>query len=127
MRSPFLIAAAAIALAACGGEPSRPTTSTTPTPPSPPTSTPATTSGTGAADGASCRVATDCASGVCEGEGCTDDAPGTCVAAARACTKDFRTYCGCDGVTFHGSGSCPGARFAHREACEGAVDGEAAP
>ena len=64
-----------------------------------------------AADGASCLAASDCASGVCEGQGCGDDQPGTCALAARPCTKDYRPYCGCDGVTFHGSGSCPGQRF----------------
>jgi hypothetical protein len=66
-------------------------------------------------DGSPCTAATDCASGVCEGEGC--DKPGVCVAANRPCTKDLRQYCGCDGKTFSGSGSCPGARFSKRSAC----------
>lgn len=68
-------------------------------------------------DGAACLVATDCASGVCEGLGCGRDAPGVCAPARRRCTKDRRAYCGCDGTTFYGSGSCPGRRFAAREAC----------
>lgn len=67
------------------------------------------------ADGASCKAGTECASGVCEGEGC--DTPGVCMPAQRACTKDLREYCGCDGRTFRGSGSCPGARFSKRSAC----------
>jgi hypothetical protein len=66
-------------------------------------------------DGSACESAGDCASGVCEGEGC--DKPGVCVAKNRACTKDLRQYCGCDGKTFSGSGSCPGARFSKRSAC----------
>lgn len=70
-----------------------------------------------APDGARCLAAADCASGICEGLGCGDDAPGTCAPAARACTKDLRTYCGCDGQTFRGSGSCPGKRFSARAAC----------
>jgi len=66
-------------------------------------------------DGSACTTATDCTSGMCEGEGC--DTPGVCVAATRPCTKDLREYCGCDGKTFRGSGSCPGARFSKRTAC----------
>jgi len=69
------------------------------------------------ADGTPCRAASDCASGVCEGEGCGDDQPGTCMAAARSCTRDYQTYCGCDGQTFKGSGSCPGQRYANRGEC----------
>lgn len=68
-------------------------------------------------DGASCFSATDCQSGVCEGEGCNADRPGTCVARARACTRDLRPFCGCDGVTFRTSGSCPGRRYASRGEC----------
>jgi hypothetical protein len=71
-------------------------------------------------DGAPCLIARDCASGVCEGEGCTAARPGTCAPASRGCTKDLREYCGCDGVTFRSSGSCPGARFAIRGECPAA-------
>ncbi len=67
--------------------------------------------------GASCLSADECQSGVCEGEGCSDDTPGTCADASRMCTRDLRQYCGCDGVTFGSSGSCPGQRYAHKEAC----------
>ena len=69
---------------------------------------------------APCLAASDCASGVCEGQGCGDDQPGTCQPAARACTKDLRTYCGCDGQTFRGSGSCPGQRNAAAGECKAA-------
>lgn len=71
-----------------------------------------------AADGEPCQAAADCQSGVCEGEGCGADTPGTCASTKRACTRDYRPYCGCDGQTFHGSGTCPGQRFAHRGECE---------
>jgi hypothetical protein len=67
--------------------------------------------------GAPCLLASECESGICEGEGCGPDAPGVCAAKSRACTRDLRSYCGCDGVTFRGSGSCPGKRFAARGAC----------
>jgi hypothetical protein len=67
--------------------------------------------------GAACLISSECESGVCEGEGCTDDRPGTCVARSRACTRDLRQYCGCDGKTFGASGSCPGRRFAARGPC----------
>ena len=66
--------------------------------------------------GAQCSAATECESGVCEGEGCGDTA-GTCAPAQRACTRDLRQYCGCDGKTFQASGSCPGQRFSARQAC----------
>lgn len=68
-------------------------------------------------DGAACLKASDCASGVCEGHGCTDTTPGTCAPAERACTRDRRPYCGCDGETFYSSGSCPGRRYARQGTC----------
>ncbi len=71
----------------------------------------------GRPDGAACLISTECASGVCEGEGCTEDRPGTCAPGSRACTRDLRQYCGCDGKTFGASGSCPGRRFAARGRC----------
>ncbi len=70
-----------------------------------------------AADGASCLKNEDCASGTCEGEGCGGDQPGTCAPAQRGCTKDLRSYCGCDGKTFKTSGSCPKRRYANKGAC----------
>ena len=69
------------------------------------------------ANGAACSLARDCRSGVCEGQGCGAGA-GKCVARQRMCTKDYRPYCGCDGKTFHGSGSCPGKTFAYRGECK---------
>jgi hypothetical protein len=78
------------------------------TPPSPPT---------GGADGATCLAAADCASGICEGQGCDTATPGKCMPRARMCTQDYREYCGCDKKVFHGSGSCPGKRYLARGAC----------
>ena len=66
-------------------------------------------------DGIPCASGPECQSGVCEGEGC--DVPGVCMPANRACTRDSREYCGCDGATFRGSGTCPGARFVKRGPC----------
>jgi hypothetical protein len=78
------------------------------------------------AAGEPCLEAGDCASGVCEGPGCGPDQPGTCAPAQRACTRDLRPYCGCDGQTFRTSGSCPGQRFAFRGEC-GEVRGAGQP
>lgn len=71
------------------------------------------------AAGDSCTAADQCGSGVCEGEGCGDDTPGTCAAPHRMCTRDARSYCGCDGKTFVSSGTCPGQRYASTGACDG--------
>jgi len=71
-----------------------------------------------AADGATCHAAADCQSGICEGEGCGDGTPGTCKSRKRPCTADLRPFCGCDGVTFRGSSSCPGRRYAARGDCK---------
>ena len=71
----------------------------------------------GEPDGSPCLVGPECASGVCEGEGCSEDRPGTCAPRSRACTKDLRQYCGCDGKSFGASGTCPGRRFAARAPC----------
>jgi len=69
------------------------------------------------ADGAGCTEPGQCASGVCEGQGCGADAAGTCVPAQRICTKDRRAYCGCDGSTFLASGTCAGRRYASKGDC----------
>jgi hypothetical protein len=89
-----------------------------PPPPAPPPAAPL------AQDGARCSQASDCQSGICEGEGCGANG-GICAVKNRACTKDYRAYCGCDGVTFHGSGSCPGRRYAHRGECKSTAKREA--
>jgi len=68
--------------------------------------------------GAPCRVGTDCASGVCEGEGCDDNALGMCTDELRMCTADIVDYCGCDGQTFQSSSACANQRFEHRGSCE---------
>jgi hypothetical protein len=78
------------------------------------------------ADGSPCLAASDCQSGVCEGQGCGDDQPGECKPAARACTRDLRPYCGCDGQTFRSSGSCPGQRYAAAGECAAPSKGDGA-
>lgn len=76
-------------------------------------------------DGPLCTTDADCGDGICEGVGC-GEMEGRCVARDRMCTRDLASYCGCDGATFQNSGSCPGARFAYRGACEPKLaDGEA--
>lgn len=116
VRHPVLLVLAALALAACPAN-----NTPQPSPPSPPPGTgyepPPTPHGAPA--GAACAAPTDCASGVCEGEGCGATL-GVCAEASRACTKDLREYCGCDGVTFGASGSCPGRRFAYAGECKAA-------
>ena len=64
--------------------------------------------------GAACAAAGDCVSGVCEGLGCGPGALGVCVSPDRGCTRDIKTYCGCDGVPFEASGTCPSRRYAAR-------------
>jgi hypothetical protein len=71
----------------------------------------------GSTPSGTCLSNADCNGGVCEGEGCGDDQPGTCKPADRMCTRDSRPYCGCDGQTFRGSGTCPGQRYAHAGEC----------
>lgn len=68
-------------------------------------------------DGAACTQGDECASGICEGEGCGVD-EGRCAPRLRGCTKDLQAYCGCDGQTFQASGTCPGSTYRHRGACE---------
>ncbi|MBX2798713.1 MAG: hypothetical protein KTR31_13615 [Myxococcales bacterium] len=72
--------------------------------------------------GSACLAAEDCASGVCEGQGCDEASPGICAEATRPCTADARPYCGCDDVTFTSSGTCPGARYAHEGPCDDGAD-----
>ena len=82
---------------------------------------------TSRAEGSACDTAAECASGICEGRGCDAGAKGVCASPNRACTRDLRTYCGCDGRTFESSGSCPGRRYAHEGQCSapaGATEGD---
>jgi hypothetical protein len=74
--------------------------------------------GTLTRDGGACERAIECQSGICEGQGCGADRKGVCMSRNRACTRDIRTFCGCDGKTFQGSSSCPGQRFASRGKCK---------
>jgi len=96
-------------------EPATPTESAPPTTQGPPATQPAPPAI--GADGATCLKSEDCASGICEGQGCDDAHPGTCAPKSRGCTRDLRAYCGCDGKTFSTSGSCPGRRYAAKSAC----------
>ncbi len=66
--------------------------------------------------GATCDLASECASGICEGQGCGTN-EGVCGATDRMCTRDLRPYCGCDGQMFNASGNCPGKRYSARGAC----------
>jgi hypothetical protein len=70
-----------------------------------------------------CLSDADCDGGVCEGQGCDGDEPGTCAPKSRMCTRDSRAYCGCDGQTFRASGSCPGRRYAAEGECGTAGSG----
>ncbi|HUS27524.1 MAG TPA: hypothetical protein VMZ53_03415 [Kofleriaceae bacterium] len=120
----------ALLIAACGAPPlareehpapppPSPSEPATPTEQAPPTPT---MGGSGAQpDGAPCLAESECASGVCEGQGCGPDQPGACAPKARGCTRDRRQYCGCDGITFFSSGSCPGHRYASKGACSGSA------
>jgi len=75
--------------------------------------------GGGAADHACTRDA-DCGEGeACIGPGCDGVVEGGQCRSTTMCTRDLQTYCGCDGTTFRGSGSCPGRPFRARAACEG--------
>jgi hypothetical protein len=69
-----------------------------------------------------CTSTADCGPGLecLGGEGC--GTPWTCQPAlGRPCTADFSPFCGCDGVTFGGSSSCPPRPFLHRGPC-GPID-----
>jgi hypothetical protein len=76
-------------------------------------------------DGQLCDTSADCPEGqICEGPGCGPQ-QGRCVVSGRICTRDLAQYCGCEGATFTGSGTCPGARYAYRGPCAPALeDGE---
>jgi hypothetical protein len=73
-------------------------------------------------DRRACTSSAECGGGrVCWGvPGC--GGAWTCV-RARGCTRDEVPFCGCDGVTFVASSTCPGRPFAHRGPCH--VEGAA--
>lgn len=68
------------------------------------------------ANGAPCSRGAECESGVCEGMGCGVD-EARCAPQGRACTRDLVPYCGCDGVTFSASSTCPGRPYRARGRC----------
>lgn len=112
----ILLAFATAALVGCGGDLVRPipgddagtdaspTQDVTPPPP----------------DGARvCVTTADCAPGeeCLAHEGC--DTPSYCgPALGRPCTDDIATFCGCDGMTFFGSSTCPPRSYRWRGPCE---------
>lgn len=68
--------------------------------------------------GSICSDSDECAAGEeCQGDVACGGAPWRCGPAGN-CNLDLVAYCGCDGVTFHGSSTCPGRPFAHRGGCE---------
>jgi hypothetical protein len=66
--------------------------------------------------GRTCTGVTGCGQGeLCQGpEGCTT--PWTC-GPSRPCTRDLAQFCGCNGVTFQGSSSCPPQPYKHKGPC----------
>lgn len=111
---------ALLALLACAGTPSATAPVPAPPPPASPAPPVAPPLEEAAAVGKACLSEADCGPEmVCEGQGCGEDSPGRCQSALRACTMDLQPWCGCDGQTFHASGSCPGRRFAARGECGG--------
>jgi len=52
---------------------------------------------------------------ICIGSGCAG--PWSCVLSGRLCTDDSAPYCGCDGVTFYDSSTCPTQPFEYQGAC----------
>jgi hypothetical protein len=92
--------------------------SSTPSPSETPADDPGTTPAP-ANDAKHCNTDADCGDGVCEGLGCGEN-EGVCAPKQRMCTRDLRTYCGCDGAEFRSSGSCPGKRFANEGPCAAA-------
>jgi uncharacterized protein YceK len=66
-----------------------------------------------------CTTTADCRPGLecLGGEGCS--IPWTCQPAlGRPCTDDFSPFCGCNGMTFFGSSSCPSQPYRYRGPCD---------
>ena len=71
-----------------------------------------------------CTNAEPCTGGaICVGEGCGET--WSCVFTAMPCTDDAAPHCGCDGVTFYDSSTCPTQPFAHRGECGAVVNCDA--
>src|SRR5262245_43060201 len=91
----------AVLVASCGSR-----TTSAPPPVEPPPSETATPTETGPVasgpsvaeaagkqpDGGSCAAHEECASGICEGQGCDAKQPGVCAPQQRGCTRDLRKY-----------------------------------
>ncbi len=69
----------------------------------------------GSANPDECTANTPCSSGVCTGTSCED--AWSCAPLEGGCTKDLVQYCGCDGVTFMDSGTCPTRPYSNKGAC----------
>ncbi len=107
-----LLFIAALALAGCGGDVVRPSgdagADAPPTDAPIPGDAPRT-----CITSADCRAGEECGAH----EGC--DTPSYCgPALGRPCTADLAPYCGCDGVTFYASSTCPTRSYQHRGPCE---------
>jgi hypothetical protein len=75
------------------------------------------TAGSGGATGgqSACSPTAPCATGLCVGASCGSG--WTCVVDDRTCATNLADYCGCDGVTFQDSSTCPTRPYAYRGAC----------
>jgi hypothetical protein len=117
-RALLLAVAALVAACACptpGKDPEAPAGAPAPAP-TPVVVEPAPAPAAKLADGAACSAGDECASGLCEGEGC-EPGQGRCVSDDRLCTTDLAPYCGCDGQTFHASSTCPARRYRQLGPC----------
>ena len=64
-----------------------------------------------------CTADTPCVEGVCTPGAAVCGGPWHCALTGILCTDDLAPYCGCDGVEFRGSGTCPTRPFRHRGPC----------
>lgn len=73
--------------------------------------------GAAGAAGPSCATS-PCANGICTGtqQGC--DGAWTCAPITGACTMDLASYCGCDGVTYQDSSTCPTRPYLFKGTCD---------
>lgn len=62
-----------------------------------------------------CSSTEPCAQGLCVGASCGDT--WTCVVDGRDCAGSLVDYCGCDGVTFQDSWTCPTRPYSNQGAC----------